>query len=207
MVSQWRKMAPVASRMLDYTVRNPLKYSTYVPYSDQSAEGVASMRGVIIISKRFCMLLMLMLAVGSILTFHYSYNKYLANLQDATIRLVQQGPKLHQAWPVELLSDMLRVLVLWWWGGVYSDTDVISVQSLTLPDNSLGFEHSKQLGSAFYSFQARHPVLLSLMKDMHRNFKVFFVATQSFSSLSLQWLLPVAVYRSGANARNFTHSI
>ncbi|XP_045108411.1 lactosylceramide 4-alpha-galactosyltransferase-like [Portunus trituberculatus] len=259
------------------------------------------MRGVIIISKRFCMLLMLMLAVGSILTFHYSYNKYLANLQDATIRLVQQGPKLHQdggtqssswwrdvvckqeqnktdegektrplkrlfkdvmpeenrnvflmdtacnptpkfrvwcsveswaqqnperhvwflltsgrlegnaglistllhqytnlqvvtadlddmfrntpllslfngrkwteTWPVELLSDMLRVLVLWWWGGVYSDTDVISVQSLTLPDNSLGFEHSKQLGSAFYSFQARHPVLLSLMKDMHRNFK------------------------------------
>lgn len=76
------------------------------------------------------------------------------------------------AWPVELLSDMLRVLVLWWWGGVYSDTDVISLRRLTLPPNSLGFENSGQIGSAFYSFHAQHPTLLKLMEDMQYNFKV-----------------------------------
>lgn len=83
------------------------------------------------------------------------------------------------AWPVELLSDMLRVVVLWWWGGVYSDTDVISVRSLTLPDNSLGFEHPEQLGSAFYSFQAYHPILYTLMKYMRQNFEVFSVDSYS----------------------------
>lgn len=76
-----------------------------------------------------------------------------------------------KTWPVELMSDMLRVLVLWWWGGVYSDTDVLSIRPLTLADNALGFEHSQQLGSAFYSFQSRHPVLHRLMKDMYCNFK------------------------------------
>lgn len=69
---------------------------------------------------------------------------------------------------------MLRVLVLWWWGGVYSDTDVLSIRPLTLPLNALGFENSGGLGSAFYSFQARHPILLQLMEDMQKKFKVIF---------------------------------
>lgn len=76
------------------------------------------------------------------------------------------------AWPVELLSDMLRVLVLWRWGGVYSDTDVLSIRPFTLPLNALGFESDHQVGSAFYSFHAHHPLLLDLMKDMNKNFKV-----------------------------------
>ncbi|KAG0729290.1 Lactosylceramide 4-alpha-galactosyltransferase [Chionoecetes opilio] len=74
-------------------------------------------------------------------------------------------------WPIELMSDMLRVLVLWWWGGVYSDTDVISLRALTLPPNSLGFEDPYLIGSAFYSFRARHPTLLKLMEDMQLHFE------------------------------------
>lgn len=73
-------------------------------------------------------------------------------------------------WPVELLSDMLRVLVLWRWGGVYSDTDVLSIRPFTLPFNALGFENPHQIGSAFYSFHAQNPMLLDLMEDMQENF-------------------------------------
>ncbi|XP_063842743.1 lactosylceramide 4-alpha-galactosyltransferase-like isoform X2 [Scylla paramamosain] len=91
--------------------------------------------------------------------------------RDTPLLLLFNERKWTKTWPVELLSDMLRVLVLWWWGGVYSDTDVISVRTLTLPNNSLGFEHSNSLGSAFYSFQARHPALYQLMRDMHKYFK------------------------------------
>ncbi|KAK8396347.1 hypothetical protein O3P69_005411 [Scylla paramamosain] len=91
--------------------------------------------------------------------------------RDTPLLLLFNERKWTKTWPVELLSDMLRVLVLWWWGGVYSDTDVISVRTLTLPNNSLGFEHSNSLGSAFYSFQARHPALYQLMRDMHKHFK------------------------------------
>lgn len=75
------------------------------------------------------------------------------------------------AWPVELLSDMLRVLVLWRWGGAYSDTDVLSIRPLTLPINALGFENPGLIGSAFYSFHSQHPMLLDLMEDMQENFK------------------------------------
>ncbi|KAK8396343.1 hypothetical protein O3P69_005407 [Scylla paramamosain] len=91
--------------------------------------------------------------------------------KDTPLLLLFNERKWTKTWPVEQLSDMLRVLVLWWWGGVYSDTDVISVRTLTLPNNSLGFEHSHHLGNAFYSFQARHPALYQLMRDMHKYFK------------------------------------
>lgn len=80
------------------------------------------------------------------------------------------------AWQVETLADMLRVLVLWWWGGVYSDTDIINVRTLTLPDNYVGLATSVDLGNALLNFQAHHPILYRVMKDMPPHFQVLYVA-------------------------------
>lgn len=82
------------------------------------------------------------------------------------------------AWPVELMSDMLRVLVLWHWGGVYSDTDVICIRPYNLPLNSLGYETNFQIGSAVYSFRAHHPVVWRLMEDMTKGFEVSLLCYQ-----------------------------
>lgn len=85
MASQWQRMTPVDFRAQETTVGNPLKCITCMPHSDQRAEGVASMRGVLTMNKKYHVLLLLILAVGSIFTFHYYYNsKYPNSLQNLT---------------------------------------------------------------------------------------------------------------------------
>ncbi|KAK3889712.1 hypothetical protein Pcinc_006278 [Petrolisthes cinctipes] len=64
------------------------------------------------------------------------------------------------AWPVEVLSDMLRVLVLWHWGGIYSDTDVISIKPFSIPVNAVGLEAKGVIASAFLSFTKNNPHIL-----------------------------------------------
>ncbi|KAK4319489.1 hypothetical protein Pmani_009596 [Petrolisthes manimaculis] len=74
-------------------------------------------------------------------------------------------------WPVEVLSNMLRASVLWHWGGVYSDTDVISIKPFTIPVNAVGLENKGVVASAFLSFTKNNPVLWALMKDMNTHFE------------------------------------
>ncbi|XP_071532419.1 lactosylceramide 4-alpha-galactosyltransferase-like [Panulirus ornatus] len=77
-----------------------------------------------------------------------------------------------ETWPVELLSDMLRVLLLWHWGGFYSDNDVVSTRPMDLSGNMVGFESNDgMVGSAFLSFTDHHQVLWRLMEDMELNFQ------------------------------------
>lgn len=76
------------------------------------------------------------------------------------------------AWPVEQLSDMVRVLVLWHWGGIYSDTDVISIKPFTIPINAVGLETKGILASGFFSFKHHNPILWKLMEDYNKNFNV-----------------------------------
>ncbi|KAK3895514.1 hypothetical protein Pcinc_000753 [Petrolisthes cinctipes] len=77
----------------------------------------------------------------------------------------------NDTWPVEVLSDMLRVSVLWHWGGIYSDTDVISIKPFTIPVNAVGLEAKGVIASAFLSFTKNNPVLWALMKDINTHFK------------------------------------
>ncbi|KAK3889589.1 hypothetical protein Pcinc_006437 [Petrolisthes cinctipes] len=76
----------------------------------------------------------------------------------------------NDTWPVEVLSDMLRVSVLWHWGGIYSDTDVISIKPFTIPVNAVGLEAKGLIASAFLSFTKNNSVLWALMKDINTHF-------------------------------------
>lgn len=76
------------------------------------------------------------------------------------------------AWPPEVLSNMLRVLVLWHYGGIYSDTDILSIRPFTVPLNATGVDAHALVGSALYAFSAHHPLLWTLMEDINREFLV-----------------------------------
>lgn len=76
------------------------------------------------------------------------------------------------AWPIQLLSDMVRVVVLWRWGGIYSDTDVMCTRPHTLSLNAVAFESKTVIGTALLSFKSHHPTLWQLMKEMDRDILV-----------------------------------
>ncbi|XP_050699092.1 lactosylceramide 4-alpha-galactosyltransferase-like isoform X2 [Eriocheir sinensis] len=75
------------------------------------------------------------------------------------------------SWPIIQMSNMLRVLLLWHFGGVYSDTDMINLQPFTLPLNGIGMETSDRVCNAFLSFHANHPFLSYLMNFMAQQFE------------------------------------
>ncbi|KAK3889407.1 hypothetical protein Pcinc_006594 [Petrolisthes cinctipes] len=75
-----------------------------------------------------------------------------------------------ETWPPEVLSNMLRALVLWHYGGIYSDTDILSIRPFTLPLNATGFDVEAVVGSALYAFSAHHPLLWTLMEDINKEF-------------------------------------
>ncbi|KAK3878791.1 hypothetical protein Pcinc_016602 [Petrolisthes cinctipes] len=77
---------------------------------------------------------------------------------------------VNNTWPKNVLSNMVRVVVLWRWGGIYSDNDVISVRTYTLPLNAVGVAIPGLLGNGFLSFSSHHPILWSLMGNMKRGF-------------------------------------
>ncbi|KAK3882536.1 hypothetical protein Pcinc_013103 [Petrolisthes cinctipes] len=76
----------------------------------------------------------------------------------------------NDTWPVNVLSNMLRVSVLWHWGGIYSDTDVISIKPFTIPVNAVGLAAKGLIANAFLSFTKSDPFLWALMKDMNTHF-------------------------------------
>ncbi|KAK3888389.1 hypothetical protein Pcinc_007517 [Petrolisthes cinctipes] len=76
---------------------------------------------------------------------------------------------IEYTWPAQLLSDMVRVCVLWRWGGFYSDTDAMCTRTHTLPLNAVAFESESVIGTAVLTFTSQHPTLWKLMKAMDRN--------------------------------------
>ena len=68
-------------------------------------------------------------------------------------------------------SNILRILLLYLYGGVYFDLDVISLQEFSgkLPLNFAVAEDHKYVNSAILRFSKRHPFLSLLMKEMVSN--------------------------------------
>ena len=57
-------------------------------------------------------------------------------------------------------TDLLRLLILYKFGGIYLDTDMMIVRELhELPPNILGWESTSNLNGAFLKFQKHHPYL------------------------------------------------
>ncbi|XP_077553483.1 lactosylceramide 4-alpha-galactosyltransferase-like [Haemaphysalis longicornis] len=88
-----------------------------------------------------------------------------ALLKDTPLLSVYSGGALNKsAFAVEHLSDLLRYAVLWHKGGIYLDTDVIVLKSLSGITNSAVYERENgPVANGVLVFDARHPALWALI--------------------------------------------
>ncbi|XP_065352418.1 lactosylceramide 4-alpha-galactosyltransferase-like [Cloeon dipterum] len=74
---------------------------------------------------------------------------------------------LHSVAPVQHLSDLVRLALLWHFGGVYMDLDVLTVRNLSLvlrEANLLAADDADHLNSCVMGFERRHPLLQTLLE-------------------------------------------
>ncbi|ROT83587.1 lactosylceramide 4-alpha-galactosyltransferase [Penaeus vannamei] len=76
-------------------------------------------------------------------------------------------------WPANNLSNLLRNVLLWRWGGLNADTDCICVRNVTHLRNTLSYDEKDRVANnAIMHFEARHRFVLATMEYLKRNFKV-----------------------------------
>ena len=68
-------------------------------------------------------------------------------------------------------SDLMRVLVAYKFGGLYSDLDIVTLKPIPpeLPENFMIADVSRRLGNCFFKFERGHPFLETLMRDIVSN--------------------------------------
>ena len=70
-----------------------------------------------------------------------------------------------------ICSDVLRVAILYKFGGTYMDTDIITLgdhPSVLECPNFVNFEEAGSINGAMMRFQAKHPVLESIAERLGR---------------------------------------
>ena len=75
-------------------------------------------------------------------------------------------------WPVSHLSDLVRYLVLYQYGGVYLDTDVILLRPLPPNNNFVSVEYQpvNHLAAGAIKFQPRHHVVKEILENLADKF-------------------------------------
>ncbi|XP_050297520.1 lactosylceramide 4-alpha-galactosyltransferase-like isoform X2 [Anthonomus grandis grandis] len=77
-------------------------------------------------------------------------------------------------YPLAHISDVLRLLVLWKYGGIYLDLDIVVIKNLdTLPTNFAGAETSDVLASGVMGYDAEgtgHQFLTKCLNDLNEHF-------------------------------------
>uniref|UniRef100_A0A0K8SYV7 Alpha 1,4-glycosyltransferase domain-containing protein n=3 Tax=Lygus hesperus TaxID=30085 RepID=A0A0K8SYV7_LYGHE len=72
-------------------------------------------------------------------------------------------------YPVEHNADILRILLVYLFGGTYMDLDVVSTKPLDdLGVNYIGAQQEDQLGTGVFNFKAHHPYLKEILEETNR---------------------------------------
>ncbi|XP_060695535.1 lactosylceramide 4-alpha-galactosyltransferase-like [Hemiscyllium ocellatum] len=80
---------------------------------------------------------------------------------------------LHQWWQpylIPTIADACRLVLLWKYGGIYLDTDIIVLKNLLNLTNSLGREEQYLLNTAFLSFDRGHDFIGNCLKNFVEHF-------------------------------------
>ncbi|KAK4315081.1 hypothetical protein Pmani_013675 [Petrolisthes manimaculis] len=85
--------------------------------------------------------------------------------------VTSQAWRNNTKWPEVNLSDLLRLGLVWEFGGVYLDTDVVCLRSLNTLVNTLAWQDRHTLGSGAFHFTPRHPVMARIMHHARKTFK------------------------------------
>ncbi|XP_075793399.1 alpha-1,4-N-acetylglucosaminyltransferase-like [Pelodiscus sinensis] len=79
------------------------------------------------------------------------------------------NPAQERYW-LHVSSDASRLALVWKYGGIYMDTDVISMRPI-LMENFVAAEASQVSGSAIFGFSRHHGFLWDCMEDFVQNYK------------------------------------
>ncbi|KAL7636301.1 UNVERIFIED_CONTAM: hypothetical protein RMT77_013060 [Armadillidium vulgare] len=85
--------------------------------------------------------------------------------------VLQENWKKSQ-WPKSHFNDVLRWLLLWKYGGIYLDTDVIVKENLMQYENFSGLESDRWVGAGVLGFVPGHPLIELCLKKLITNFDV-----------------------------------
>ncbi|XP_067855946.1 lactosylceramide 4-alpha-galactosyltransferase-like [Heptranchias perlo] len=81
--------------------------------------------------------------------------------------------RLDQWWQPYLIttvSDACRIAILWKYGGIYLDTDIIVLKNLLNLTNSIGREQKYLVNTAFLAFDRHHDFIGHCLKDFVKHF-------------------------------------
>ncbi|ORY49453.1 hypothetical protein BCR33DRAFT_847427 [Rhizoclosmatium globosum] len=74
-------------------------------------------------------------------------------------------------WPEQNLGNAFRLGMLWKFGGVYSDLDIISVNPVKELGRTVARQDKKNTNNAFFSVEPRDPFIWEIMKQFVRGFR------------------------------------
>lgn len=77
-------------------------------------------------------------------------------------------------WPQSNLSNLLRNIVVWLWGGFYSDADTICIKNITHLHNIIAYQYYSDsfANNALMQFEAGHQFVYMVMEYLKDNFKL-----------------------------------
>ncbi|XP_063610309.1 uncharacterized protein LOC134784229 [Penaeus indicus] len=83
---------------------------------------------------------------------------------------------MNAKWPAVKLSDLIRVALLWRWGGFYTDTDTVCIKDVSPLRNVISFSNNKRnlISNGAFQFHHHHKFLELLMEVQTKSFKVRF---------------------------------
>ncbi|CAL1267287.1 unnamed protein product [Larinioides sclopetarius] len=77
----------------------------------------------------------------------------------------QKGNWKYSPHKTEHLSDAIRLCLLWKYGGIYLDTDVVVLRSLSKLRNAVAFDSGTNLGNSFLAFDRGQTLLRFALTD------------------------------------------
>jgi len=85
--------------------------------------------------------------------------------RDTPLQEWHKSGQIHKSsYPIQHLSDAVRLAILWKYGGTYLDTDMIAIRTLGNLSNALGYG-SGNAGNSALIFNKGHPFLYKCMED------------------------------------------
>ena len=83
-------------------------------------------------------------------------------------------------WPMTVLSNVLRMILVWRFGGFYFDSDIICMRNLEGLENVAGFLNEDSVNNAHFHARPNHPFIYKILQAIPEEFLV--------SSFSLVYL-------------------
>ncbi|XP_050699124.1 lactosylceramide 4-alpha-galactosyltransferase-like [Eriocheir sinensis] len=87
-----------------------------------------------------------------------------------THRLFSSGQWAGSTWPGKSLSNMVRLALVWRFGGFYTDFDTVCLRDVQGLSNVVGSQSSEIVNNAVFHFEHHHPFVQDNMEQQNKNF-------------------------------------